>query len=280
MIRREHPDSHRTFLGDCLLWGASFLLVVALHVGSVWVMHMDQAEGESAGDPAVTIELDALPAAPNEGQAEVNPGPVQTQVEQVSQASVAQEHVPKRTQEEQKETTPLKADVAQAPDPEVVLPRVPQAPEANQEEQKQKVQETNRQEQQPSEASVESQLNAAPHAALARAPEVIITAGSAVEDAAVLVSWRARLGAHVQRFKRIPAEALERHLYGTALVRITINRAGAVIAAHLIRRSGVDVLDREALSLVSRAAPLPAAPAGLSGTHWDFEVPVVFHPPR
>jgi periplasmic protein TonB len=280
MISREHPDSHHSFLRDCQLWGGSFAVVIALHVGSVWVLHMEREEGESAGDQAVTIELDAVPTAPNEGQAEATPGPQQIQTEQISQASVAQEYVPERTQEEKKETSPLKVDVAQAPDPEVSLPQVPEAPETNQEEQKRTEQETNRQQQQPSEAAPESAPTAAPQAAAVRAPEVTTTAGAPVEDSAVLVSWRARLAAHVERFKRYPAEAMERRMHGTALVRFTINRAGAVIAAHLVGRSGVEALDRESLSLISRAAPLPVAPANVAGTHFTFTVPVRFHPQR
>src|SRR5262245_6520144 len=86
MISREDPAAHRSSAGDCLLWGGSFLFVVALHAGSAWVLHMEQPAGDSAGDLAVTIELDAAPTAPNAGQAEVNPGPVQVQTEQISQA--------------------------------------------------------------------------------------------------------------------------------------------------------------------------------------------------
>jgi periplasmic protein TonB len=280
MISREHPDSHHAFVNDWLLWGGSFLLVIALHVGSVFVMHMGEDEGESAGDPAMTIELDAIPAAPNEGQAEATPGPQQIQTEQISQASVAQEYVPERTQEEKKETSPLKVDVAQAPDPEVTLPQVPQAPESDQEEQKRTEQETNRQQQQPSEAAMESQPTAAPQASQQRAPEVTITAGAPVDDAAVLASWSARLSSHVERFKRYPSEAMERRLHGTTLVRFTINRVGAVIAAHIVGRSGVELLDRESLSLIARAAPVPAAPAAVAGTHFTFTVPVRFHPHR
>jgi TonB family protein len=87
------------------------------------------------------------------------------------------------------------------------------------------------------------------------ATEVTASVGAPVDDTAALITWRSRLAAHVQRFKRYPAEAIERHLFGTALVRFTIDRARAVLSTELVGHSGIDVLDRESLSLIAQAAP-------------------------
>src|SRR5262249_34665248 len=108
---------------ELLLWGGSFFLVVALHVGAFVGFQSDPTEGEAAGDPAVIIELDADSTAPIQGRSELTPGPEQIQTDQISQASVAQQQVVEQTQKE-KETHPPKVDVATAPDPEVVIPDV------------------------------------------------------------------------------------------------------------------------------------------------------------
>src|SRR5262245_33954323 len=84
-------DSRVAIAADIALWGGSFLLAAALHVGAVLVLQPDYAEGENAGDRAVMLDLDIVPTAPNEGQSEVTPGPEQVQIDQISQASPAQE---------------------------------------------------------------------------------------------------------------------------------------------------------------------------------------------
>jgi len=275
----ERSDSTLPAASELLLWGASFLVVVALHVGGALVLQRDRSEGEAAGDQAVTLELDIDPTAPNEGQSDVTPGPQQVQTDQISQASVAQEQVHEQVEKEKRQTS-VNVETAQAPDPEVVLPDAPKTDDQKPEEEKRKEDEAQKQAQQASEARPESAPTSAPQAAALVAPEVAITAGAPVEDTAVLVSWRASLAAHVQRFKRYPAEAITHHQHGTTMVRFTINRAGAVLHAEIVRRSGVEVLDEESLRLIARAAPLPPAPNRVSGSHFTFTVPVRFHPQR
>jgi protein TonB len=278
MIRFD-PSSSPPFGSDLLLWGGSFFLVVALHVVAVVGLQPDRSEGEAAGDPAVIIELETDSAAPLQGRSELTPGPEQVQTDQISQASVAQQEVVQRTQKEE-EASPPKVDIATAPDPEVMLPDVRDVPDVKPDEEKQKEKDTEKQQQNPSEAHLESVPTAAPQAEAVVAPQVTISAGAPVEDVAALITWRARLAAHVQRFKRYPAEAVEKHLHGTAMVRFTIDRAGAIISAQVVGRSGREVLDRESLSLLARAAPLPVPPRHVSGTRFTFTVPVVFHPQR
>jgi len=275
----ERSDSGLPSAGELLLWGGSFLVVVALHVGGAFILHPDRTEGEAAGDQAVTIELDIDPTAPLEGQSEIMPGPQQVQTDQISQASVAQDEVREQLDKE-KQQTPIHVDAVQAPEPEVVLPDAQKSADQTPEEPKRQEDEAKKQAQQASEARPESAPTSAPKAAAIVASQVAMTAGAPVEDTAVLVSWRASLAAHVQRFKRYPAEAIARRLHGTAMVRFTINRAGMVLSAEIVRHSGVEILDQESLRLIARAAPLPAAPTRVSGSHFTFTVPVQFHPNR
>jgi protein TonB len=278
MIRLD-PSSAQPIGSELLLWGGSFLLVVTLHVAAFVGLQPDRAEGEGAGDPAVMIELEADATAPIQGKSELTPGPEQVQTDQISQASVAQQEVVERTQKE-KEVSPQKVDVARAPDPEVAMPEVREKPDTKPDEEQQKEKDTKQRQQAPSEAHLESAPTSAPQAEAVVAPQVKVTSGAPVEDTAAVITWRARLSAHVQRFKRYPAEALEKHLHGSALVRFTINRLGEVLSAQIISHSGTEVLDRECLSLIARAAPLPPAPSHVRGTHFTFTVPVHFHPQR
>jgi protein TonB len=157
------------------------------------------------------------------------------------------------------------------------LPEVQRTKDIKPEEEK-KDKQTEREQQTPSEARPESAPTSATQAAPRLAAEVTASVGAPVDDTAALVTWRSRLAAHVQRFN--PAEAIERHLYGTALVRFTIDRAGAVLSTELVGHTGIDVLDRESLSLIARAAPLPQPPGGVFGAHFTFTIPVRFHPQR
>jgi protein TonB len=280
MLNVGGANSRVAIRADIVLWGGSFFLAAALHVGAVFVLQPHWSEGENAGDQAVLLELDIDPTAPNQGQSEATPGPEQVQVDQISQASVAQEEVPERTQKEKQEANPPKVDVAQAPEPEVVMPEAKPVPDTRPDEQKQKQDETEKQRQAPSEARLESAPTSAPQAAAVVAPQIRTAAGAPVDDTAALVSWRGHIANHVQRFKRYPAEAIERRLHGTTMVRFTIDRTGAVLSAVILHPSGVAVLDQESLRILSRAAPLPVAPANVSGAHFTFTIPVRFHPQR
>jgi periplasmic protein TonB len=276
MIRLD-PSSAQPIGPELSLWGGCFFLVVALHVVAVVGLKADRSEGQNAGDPTVIIELDADSTAPLQGQSELTPGPEQVQTDRISQASVAQQQVIEHTQKEE-ETTPPKIDLPNTPDPEVALPQARETLEVKPDEEKLKEKDTEKRQQTPSEAHVESAPTAAPQAETIVAPHVTIAGGAAVEDTADIITWRERLAAHVQRFKRYPAEALAKRLHGNAMVRFTIDRAGAVISAEIVGHSGTEVLDRESLSLIARAAPLPQAPHHVRGTHFTFTVPVHFLP--
>ena len=84
------------------------------------------------------------------------------------------------------------------------------------------------------------------------------------------------LAARLERYKRYPTAAARRGLEGQALLRLVISRDGAVVDRAIIEPSPSDILDRAALAMVARAAPLPAVPRELAGSRFEFEVPVSF----
>ncbi|MDF3812873.1 energy transducer TonB, partial [Rhodopseudomonas sp. BAL398] len=93
---------------------------------------------------------------------------------------------------------------------------------------------------------------------------------------AVLPSYRDRLAAHLQRFKRYPSGAKSSGAQGTALLSFTVGRNGRVLGSRLARSSGNAALDAETLAMIRRAEPLPAFPPQMTQSSLSFTVPVRF----
>jgi len=87
-------------------------------------------------------------------------------------------------------------------------------------------------------------------------------------------NWQSMLMAHLERHKRYPPGARARGAHGIAYVRFTIDGAGNVLSARLVRSSGYAELDREAVALVRRASPVPPPPPGANRI---ITVPVRFN---
>jgi protein TonB len=90
------------------------------------------------------------------------------------------------------------------------------------------------------------------------------------------VNWQGRLQAHLSRFRRYPTEAQMRRQEGTPMARITMTRAGVVLAVRLEQSSGHALLDAEALALVQRAQPLPPLPPEMEQATIELVVPLRF----
>jgi protein TonB len=115
----------------------------------------------------------------------------------------------------------------------------------------------------------------APSAADQRAQRAVARHFSMDRNAS-MPSWRSSIVAHLQRHKRYPSSAQASGDTGTAYLSFTMDRAGRVISSRLVRGSGVSSLDQETLSLIRRAAPLPAAPPDVVGVRFTFTVPIRF----
>jgi len=87
-------------------------------------------------------------------------------------------------------------------------------------------------------------------------------------------AYNALVFGHLQRFKRYPSSA--RGAHGTAVVRFVLNRAGAVTGSAVMKSSGNDALDREALEILRRASPFPPFPAAKPGPQDSYIAPVNF----
>lgn len=89
------------------------------------------------------------------------------------------------------------------------------------------------------------------------------TGGAAAEAGTVEVAtYRARVLAHLARFKVYPAGARDRGVEGRATLSFVVSRDGAVVSSALSESSGAPALDEATLTMLRRATPFPPMPAG------------------
>jgi protein TonB len=89
-------------------------------------------------------------------------------------------------------------------------------------------------------------------------------------------AYQAKLAAHLRRFRTYPPEAQRQRISGTAVIRFTVNSAGAVTAASLAGSSGHSLLDNEAVAMVRRASPFPPIPEDLGTRSVTISAPIRF----
>lgn len=82
--------------------------------------------------------------------------------------------------------------------------------------------------------------------------------------------------ARLQQAKRFPEQARVRGDEGRAVVRLSIQRNGALGQARLVRSSGSALLDQAALDTVRRAAPFPPLPQNVAGAELVLNAPMNF----
>jgi protein TonB len=103
-----------------------------------------------------------------------------------------------------------------------------------------------------------------------------ISAPVAASPSDAIPTWRGELTSRLQRAKRYPDSARSNGQQGVAIATFTMDRAGHVLAALLVRSSGFPGLDEEAVALIRRAEPLPAMPDEMPGSTVTLTVPVAF----
>lgn len=107
--------------------------------------------------------------------------------------------------------------------------------------------------------------------------EVAAQAGDPLQpDADGIRAYRIGLAREARAYKQYPSLARERGWTGTAEVRVDVAQDGRPRQVLLARSSGHDILDREAVHLMSRAAGTAALPDSLRGLAFAVRLPVVF----
>jgi periplasmic protein TonB len=92
-------------------------------------------------------------------------------------------------------------------------------------------------------------------------------------------AWQRDLVSRINRYKRYPAAAATHRVEGVVTVQFTVDRAGVVLASQVLHSSGSPLLDDEAITMLHRAAPLPAPPAPAQAETFEFVLPIRFKIP-
>jgi protein TonB len=110
-----------------------------------------------------------------------------------------------------------------------------------------------------------------PQAEETTAPQALVAppkpvAASPVQGASSVASnaaqsWENGLLARLERVKRYPGAAQAQGQEDLVYVRLTIDRAGRLTDAQVVRSRGYAMLDREVVAMAHRASPFPAPPA-------------------
>src|SRR6266852_7181910 len=89
--------------------------------------------------------------------------------------------------------------------------------------------------------------------------------------------WQSLLAAHIEHFKRYPAEARSRGEQGIAKVAFKIDHEGHVLSSRIVQSPGSATLDQETLAMLARAQPVPRPPDQISDAQLTFVVPARFN---
>jgi protein TonB len=98
----------------------------------------------------------------------------------------------------------------------------------------------------------------------------------AAEAAALTRELATAVRAAIARAQRYPAQARNRGITGTSVIRVTIGRDGSLQRVALVRSSGSELLDAAAVASAQAVGRYPAAPADLPGASFTFEAGLVF----
>lgn len=122
----------------------------------------------------------------------------------------------------------------------------------------------------PEQPAVAGPAAAAPSEGEALASEAGIAEGDGLR------AYRIGLAREARAHKRYPPLARERGWSGTAEIRVDVSPEGKARQVLLAQSSGHEVLDREAVQMMSRAAAAATAPESLRGRAFAVSLPVVF----
>lgn len=92
--------------------------------------------------------------------------------------------------------------------------------------------------------------------------------------AAGKADWQKQIMTTVAKKQVYPRSALMRELEGSAKVKVSVDRSGAITGFEMLQATGHDVLDKEVEKLMDRVNPLPAPPSDVADTELTFILPL------
>lgn len=82
--------------------------------------------------------------------------------------------------------------------------------------------------------------------------------------------------AATRRYRRYPAQAMEKGWQGKVEIRLLIGANGMIQTTTVKTSSGHQILDDTALDMVKKAKPMTQIPTALRGKEFTIDVPVIF----
>jgi protein TonB len=108
------------------------------------------------------------------------------------------------------------------------------------------------------------------------APVQASARGGDSTDSGNLDQYRLALIGVAKKYKRYPAQAMEKGWTGKVEVRLVIGANGLIQSALVKSSSGYEILDNVAVDMIKKAKPLTPIPAALRGKEFTVDIPVIF----
>ena len=99
---------------------------------------------------------------------------------------------------------------------------------------------------------------------------------SQILDKSAVANYSDLLANHVSQFKYYPRMAVEHRWQGDVIVHIEIAEDGSVVSAIILKSSGYEILDNEAMSMIRKASPLPKPTESLKNKSFSVALPIQF----
>jgi protein TonB len=112
--------------------------------------------------------------------------------------------------------------------------------------------------------------------ALARLEPQAAPAAPPGPDPGALERYRLQLVTVAARFKRYPRSAIDNNWEGAVAVRMTIGADGRIAELGVLKSSGHEVLDRQALDMFRTAKPFVQLPPELAGREFELELRAIY----
>jgi protein TonB len=238
-----------------LRWGACFALALGFHAAGAaallarWNDHSDLV----ANAPVIMLDLAPEAVAPTTTPTEMPPDVVESKLV---------EPEPEPEPESPEPVVELPPDPAPEPELTAALPPPKPVEKKVAQRKRERVASVARA---PSAADIKADRAAAP------------MPGAAARDPNAMPNWTSQLVSRLERHKRYPSEAQARGETGVVRLAFSVDRSGGVHNARIVKSSGSSILDRETLSLVERASPMPAPPPEIAGGQIPIVVPIRYN---
>jgi protein TonB len=105
-------------------------------------------------------------------------------------------------------------------------------------------------------------------------PKPALTSQEDIDDARG--KYGNALWSEIGKYKQYPRIAQMRGWQGEAIVELLLDGNGKLKSKKIIQSSGFDILDKQALDMVEKAAPFPTPPENLRNSNFSIKVPIPF----